>query len=100
MLSTDGALAEAQPIKTELLVLKQSVATLKQQMQSQDSALQRQSTVWQQYQQSVDELKPWIENAELQVNMGSAKPVNLHEAQEQLKIMRVSLCGKIKISQF
>lgn len=88
---TDGELAEAQPIKQELLVLRQSVATLKQQMQSEDSALQRQSAMWQQYQHSVDELKPWIEDAELQVNMGSAKPVNLHEAQEQLKILRVSV---------
>jgi hypothetical protein len=46
-------------------------------------------THWQDYKSGLQEVKPWIEQAEVKVNMGIPKPLSLQEAQQLLNSTRV-----------
>ncbi|XP_075225316.1 muscle-specific protein 300 kDa isoform X2 [Lycorma delicatula] len=76
---------EVAKLKKELVALNESVAALKHDIDIQNSALQRDLAIWHDYQSGLEKVKPWLEQAELHVAMGQAKPVTLSEAKEQLQ---------------
>lgn len=65
------------------------MAGLKEEINHQDAALQKETITWQKYQDNVENIKPWLDQAELHVAMGTSKPVNLEEAKKQLRLIQV-----------
>lgn len=80
LLSDDAENSEAQKLKTEVTSLRQRVTALNQSVQTQSSTVTQDLSNWQKYQAGLQEVRPWVEQAEVKVAMGIPKPVHLQEA--------------------
>ncbi|KAF4531687.1 hypothetical protein B566_EDAN017473 [Ephemera danica] len=74
----------AQRLKSEVLALQEEVQAIQRAVELQCSAVGRDLANWQTYQAGLQQVRPWIEQAEVKVAMGVAKPASLQEATEQL----------------
>lgn len=85
----DGENVEAAQLKAEVIALRDSVLGLHQAVLMQISSVGQDLTHWQEYKSGLQEVRPWVEQAEVKVNMGIPKPLSLEEAQHLLNSTRV-----------
>lgn len=89
---------EAAQLKTEVVALRDSVLGLHKAVLMQISSVGQDLTHWQDLKSGLQEVKPWIEQAEVKVNMGIPKPLSLQEAQQLFDSARVCTvcdCGYV-----
>jgi hypothetical protein len=93
-LTEDGENVEAAHLKAEVMAIRDSVLGLHQAVLMQISSVGQDLTHWQDYKLGLQEVKPWVEEAEVRVNMGIPKPLSLQEAQHLLSStrVRISVC--------
>jgi hypothetical protein len=91
LLAENGDNVEAAQLKAEVTALQDSVHSLLQAVLMQISSVGQDLLHWQDYKSGLQEVKPWIEEAEVKVNMGLPKPVLLQEAQNLLGSTRVCI---------
>ncbi|KAF2357498.1 Spectrin repeat [Trinorchestia longiramus] len=65
--------------------LKGSMSTLTQHTTKHEHTVQKELVSWKKFQVQVQEIRPWIEEAEIHVSTGLTKPSNLQEAIQQSK---------------
>lgn len=82
---------EAAQLKAEVMALRDSVLGLHRAVLMQISSVGQDLAHWQDYKSGLQEVKPWVEEAEVRVNMGIPKPVSLQEAQHLLSSARVCI---------
>jgi hypothetical protein len=82
---------EAAQLKAEVTALRDSVHGLLQAVLMQVSSVGQDLIHWQDYKSGLQEVKPWIEEAEVKVNMGIPKPLSLQEAQSLMCSTRVCI---------
>lgn len=82
---------EAAQLKADVIALRDSVLGLHQAVLMQISSVGQDLTHWQDYKSGLQEVKPWVEQAEVKVNVGIPKPVSLQEAQQLLDSTRVCI---------
>ena len=87
----DGENVEAAQLKAEVMALRDSVLGLHHAVAMQISSVGQDLSNWQDYKSGLQEIKPWVEQAEVKINMGIPKPVSLKEAQQLLDSTKV--CG-------
>jgi len=90
-LAENGENVEAAQLKAEVTALRDSVRGLLQAVLMQVSSVGQDLIHWQDYKSGLQEVKPWIEEAEVKVNMGISKPLSLQEAQNLLGSTRVCI---------
>lgn len=71
---------EAQKLKADLVALQDRVVAINKSVESQAVTVNRDLKNWQAYQSSIQEIKPWVEQAEIKVQTGVPKPGSLEEA--------------------
>ena len=74
-------IAEVKAMKMEVESVKQDVTVLHHDVDSQSSKVSEDLQHWQQYKNSIAEVKPWLEQAEIKMAVGLTKPSSLQEAQ-------------------
>jgi hypothetical protein len=90
-LAEDGENVEAAQLKAEVMAIRDSVLGLHQAVLMQISSVGQDLAHWQDYKLGLQEVKPWVEEAEVRVNMGIPKPLSLQEAQHLLSSTRVCI---------
>lgn len=73
---------EAQKLKAEILTLQERVLNLNKNVEQQAASVARDLQNWEKYQISIQEIKPWVEEAENKISTGVSKPTTLEEAIE------------------
>jgi hypothetical protein len=91
LLAENGENVEAAQLKAEVTALRDSVHGLLQAVLMQVSSVGQDLIHWQDYKSGLQEVKPWIEEAEVRVNVGIPKPVSFQEAQNLLGSTRVCI---------
>jgi soluble cytochrome b562 len=91
LLAENGENVEAAQLKAEVTALRDSVHGLLQAVLMQVSSVGQDLIHWQDYRSGLQEVKPWIEEAEVKVNVGIPKPASLQEAQNLLSSTRVCI---------
>ncbi|VEN42511.1 unnamed protein product, partial [Callosobruchus maculatus] len=71
---------EAQKAKSEVIAVKEKVENLGKSLAAQAATVNKDMEKWKTYQSSIQEIKPWIEKAEVKVQLGLPKPTTLEEA--------------------
>lgn len=71
---------DAMRVRSDIVALQDRVTALNRSVESQSSAVTKDLANWQQYQAGLQDIKPWVEQAEVRVTMGMAKPLTLQEA--------------------
>lgn len=83
-MAENGENVEAAQLKAEVTALRDSVRGLLKAVLMQVSTVGQDLIHWQDYKSGLQEVRPWIEEAEVKVNMGIPKPLSLQEAQNLL----------------
>jgi soluble cytochrome b562 len=91
LLAENGENVEAAQLKADVTALRDSVRRLLQAVLMQVSSVGQDLIHWQDYKSGLQEVKPWIEEAEVKVNMGIPKPLSLQEAQNLLGSSKVRM---------
>lgn len=76
----EGNVAEAKRLRGEVSKLQEMLSVVNRNVNHQASAAKEDLVNWQQYQAGIQEIKPWIERSESQVNLIGEKPVSLQQA--------------------
>jgi hypothetical protein len=90
-LAEDGENVEAAELRAEVMAIRDSVLGLHQAVVMQISSVGQDLAHWQDYKLGLQEVKPWVEEAEVRVNMGIPKPLSLQEAQHLLSSTKVCI---------
>ncbi|CAG2068079.1 unnamed protein product, partial [Timema podura] len=88
LVQDDADNVEAEQLRLEVERLRSSVLALNHAVDNQISSVGRDLVNWQEYKSGLQEIKPWVEQAEVKVTMGMPKPVSLQEAQQLLDSAR------------
>lgn len=80
LISDDNDNPEALKLRADVVALQERVVALNRSAETQSSAVTQDLASWQKYQASLQDIKPWVEQAEVKVTMGVPKPVSLQEA--------------------
>ncbi|KAL1139460.1 hypothetical protein AAG570_006444 [Ranatra chinensis] len=72
-------------IQGQLCEIEHKVVALEQQLKQHDVELEKDKATWSKYEESVKVMKPWLEQAEVVMSMGTIKPTLLSDAEEQLQ---------------
>ena len=78
-------------LEEEMRAFEASVNELDQNLREQDEQLEKSVATFHRFEESVKVMKPWLEQAELIVSMGSGKPTLLSDAEMQLKQAKVNM---------
>lgn len=73
---------EAQKLKAEILSLQERITVLNKNVEEQTASVTQDVKNWEKYQTSIQEIKPWVEQAETKISLGISKPASLEEAIE------------------
>lgn len=76
---------EAQQLRVEIVGLKESLRSLDYSTQQARQAVETSATVLEKHQTIKDIVKPWLEKAQITASAGMSKPMNLDEAEKQLR---------------
>lgn len=90
-LAENGENVEAAQLKAEVTALRDSIHGLLQAVLMKVSSVGQDLIHWHDYKSGLQEVKPWIEEAEVKVNMGIPKPLSLQEAQTLLGSTKVCI---------
>lgn len=71
---------EAKKLQAEMVALQDHVVALNKTIEGQTAIITKDLKNWKTYQSSIQEIKPWIEKAEVKVQTGLPKPATLEEA--------------------
>ncbi|XP_017768073.1 PREDICTED: nesprin-1 [Nicrophorus vespilloides] len=71
---------EALKMKADMVALQEKVVAIKGNVESQAALVSKDLATWQQYQSNLNEIRPWVEKAEIKINMGTPKPATIEEA--------------------
>ncbi|KAF5292004.1 hypothetical protein FQA39_LY14121 [Lamprigera yunnana] len=71
---------EAQKVKAEVIALQDKMSAIHKNVEHQSVAIVQDLENWKSYQTKIQEIKPWIEEAEVSVQSGVPKPASLEEA--------------------
>ena len=80
--------AETQKIKSEISALQSNVMALNTSIENQYLIVNRDLDNWKRCQSTLQEIVPWVEEAEVKISVGTSKPATLEEAvmlQQQLQ---------------
>ena len=80
--------SEVEAIKIEVANVKQDVSVLHHDVEEQSTKVSEDLDYWQKYKNSIAQVKPWLEKAEVKMAIGLTKPSTLEEAKheyEQIK---------------
>ncbi|XP_074030429.1 muscle-specific protein 300 kDa isoform X10 [Leptinotarsa decemlineata] len=72
--------SDALKLKAEMVAIQDQVTALNKSVESQTAILSRDLKNWEAYQASLQEITPWIEEAEVKIQLGLPKPATLEEA--------------------
>ncbi|KAG5889994.1 hypothetical protein JTB14_035906 [Gonioctena quinquepunctata] len=71
---------ESQKLKAEMVAIQDRVIALNRTVESQTAVLSKDLKNWDVFQASLQEITPWIEDAEVKIQLGLPKPASLEEA--------------------
>ena len=69
----------------DLEKLKANVKMLTQHTEKHNATVKKELVYWKEYQEQIQVIRPWIEQAEMEVSIGMSKPCSLQEAIQQSK---------------
>ena len=85
LLEDDEPSPDALQYECDMKTLKGTISTLNQHTVKHGETVKKELKYWKEYQVQVQDIKPWIEEAEIKVSVGMIKPTNLQEAIQQSK---------------
>ncbi|XP_063222936.1 muscle-specific protein 300 kDa isoform X4 [Bacillus rossius redtenbacheri] len=84
LLREDSDNVDAGQLGQEVDQLRAELVAVQRAVEGQISAVGQDLQHWQEYRASLEQIRPWVEQAEVKVNMGIPRPVSLQEAQQLL----------------
>lgn len=75
--------------KQEIKTLHSTVHDVKQKMDVQSAQLQKQMATIEEYKKEIDELAPWIANAESETEISAVKPATIKDIEKHLADVKV-----------
>ncbi|XP_068085330.1 muscle-specific protein 300 kDa [Anabrus simplex] len=98
LLQADAENVEATQLRSEVLALRDAVGMLQHAVGVQMGSVERDLVSWQEYRHGLQEVRPWVEQAEVKVSMGMPKPITFMEAQnlqQQAKLFKQECEAKL-----
>ena len=80
---------EVAAIKVEVESVKQDVSFLHQDVDKQSSKVSEDLQFWQKYRESIAQIKPWLEKAEVKMAIGLTKPSSLQDAKQEFDNLKL-----------
>ncbi|KAF5308513.1 hypothetical protein FQR65_LT06178 [Abscondita terminalis] len=76
----DESNPESQKVKADVIALQDKITAVHKNVHQQSVAISQDLDNWNRYQNAIQEIKPWVDEAEVKVNTGMPKPKSLEEA--------------------
>lgn len=78
----DESNPEAQKVKAEVIAMQDKMSAIHRNVEAQSSTVVQDLQNWNHYQGAIQEIKPWVDQAEIKIQMGFPKPSTLAEAMQ------------------
>ncbi|KAJ8984006.1 hypothetical protein NQ317_006860, partial [Molorchus minor] len=85
---------DSEKVKAEVVALQDRVTAINKSVEGQTAVVVKDLKNWKAYQTTIQEIKPWVEQAEQKIQLGLPRPATLQEALEKLQGV-ASLAGQI-----
>lgn len=82
MFTEDGENFEAVELKNHVTLLQTNISDLQKATENQLATANNVLGSWKEYRAGLQSVKPWVEQAEVKVSIGMAKPTTIEEAKE------------------